>query len=215
MNKVLVFTTWDKFVNFDRRLRARVPQWNENYPDNNRPLVWCDTSNSPTCIQAVSDLSKEGVYLIFQSIDPEVFNTLLQPYANDQFYVLIHHNGMGFGGFSRWPNCFVLRGQHTNNPCDLYRPLFEILINDISDKLEHIIKEVFLPGMKEEFVVNFVKGCDSPQNTDPKLEKAYEFLCSIDEYKEHVVKFYEKYKKSQTKEDYASEFITICELLNE
>ena len=208
--KVLVFTQKGKWINFDDEILQRVNQasWNNQYPNNNNPIVKCGFSGSAFLIPI--DLNKlfdeEGVFLVYDSMDSNSFMILKQQCAGDQVYLLTHSSGIWKqNNFINW-KVFTLSGTHNNRDEDIYYPLFDILTDSMGDKMNRIVNTIFKPRILMNSIYQFMLGCSVPKNQDPQLQQAYQSLLVIDGLKEEVENFYNHYKDCDQEEDYQEAF---------
>lgn len=199
--KVLVFTnrdTWKRNINSNPDLRTT--NWNNNYPDPTHCIKECDFSKSETDLEDVipddanNYANKDGIYLIFDSIDDNNFNQLKKMCANNELYVLTHSSGRTVtqDDFSAATTALILPGTHNNEPEDHYYPIFKILKDTEGDKLNRIINEVFKTQLELETVLLFLHGClGDSRNND--FDKSYQKLHSIPSIQGSVTDFYNKY----------------------
>lgn len=178
--KVVVFTQKGKWNNIDEEILNRVKEadWDEKYPNANNPIVKCGFSGVafliPVALDKLSD--EEGVFLVYDSIAGNSFQTLEQQCRGDKVYVLTHSTGnCQQSAFINWqPKPIVLSGMHTNSSEDHYYPLFDILTDDKDDKMNRIINQVFQSLVNA--ALSLVHHCMADPAFDPSTSPLAKFF---------------------------------------
>lgn len=206
---VLVFTNSGSWRGLDKALRARVKDlWNtqrtetvkvmSDYPSLANPLVRClEKPDAPVSLDPTSaEKIANGVYLVFDELDKELFDKIMTRTQTGESYVLVHTQGFTKALIPYGESRIVLDGKH--EPTDpLYTPVFDILTDKGADKLQRIIK-LLKPTDKESLkntVLTFLIGCMDPkdklEDESPAFQKAYSDLLSHEEISAQVRRFYE------------------------
>lgn len=206
---VLVFTNSGSWRGLDKVLRARVKDlWNthssetvqvmSDYPSQDNPLVRClERPDAPVSLEPTSaDNIADGVYLVFDDLDKEIFDKIMARTQTGVSYVLVHTQGYTKTLIPYGESRIIRDGKH--EPTDpLYTPVFDILTDNGADKLQRIIK-LLKPTDKEALkntVLTFLIGSMDPkdnlQDASPTFQKAYADLLSHEEVSAQVRRFYE------------------------
>lgn len=189
MNRILVFTNEISWRGISDKIRDKV-EWNP-YPNKNNPLMEC----------------APGVYLVYDNIDDIKLNQLFEDGSIEHFYILLHTSGRKIKDFDSWQDCcFIKTGKHENNDFDLYKPTFEIIVDQEGNKLERIVKKVFMPI--KEAAIELLNECLVPIKPLKKLEEsiAYCTLYQKEEYRNDLEEFKKKYETSKSFNEYKEEF---------
>lgn len=205
--KVFVFTQKGKWNNIDDEILKRVnpADWDDKYPNEDNPVVKCVFSDKaylePVALDKLSE--EEGVFLVYDSINSQDFQTLEQQCRGDKVYVLTHSTGnCKQSAFINWqPKPVVLSGMHTNSSEDHYYPLFDILTDNEGNKPNRIIDTVFKPYNKLDTILQFLHGCLVPNNDDDSFVSAYKKLRGDNDIKSVVEDFYVNIYSKQQKSD--------------
>lgn len=212
MNKALVFTNKESWVNISRKIRNRV-KWNDSYPDGNMPVRYVDYQNGEVTLKGVAELSEEGVYLVYDMIDMQLLKQLLDGCEHDNLYVLIHTKGnyKKKEDFDQWQNvCHfeIKKGLHASTP--YYTPLFDILTDAEGNKLERSIKRIFMP--LKEAALELLNECLVPKrNLDES--NAYGILYQKEELRKELDEFRKKYDASSNLNDYKADLERLRDLV--
>ena len=214
MNKVLVFTNKDSWGGISRSIRNRV-KWNDSYPDGNMSVRYVDYQNGESTLKGVSELSEEGVYLVYDKIDRQLLKQLLDGCEHDSLYVLIHSNGdyNKKEVFDPWQNvCHIeiKEGLHVFSSAKYYTPLFDILTDAEGNKLERSIKRIFMP--LKEAALELLNECLVPKrNLDES--NAYGILYQKEELRKELDEFRKKYDASSNLKDYEADLERLRDLV--
>ena len=133
------FNSW--YMGMPSKIKKRV-NWNEDsYPDEENPITKCATDKDDRIIlQSVSNLSAEGVYLVFDQIDKSRLATLLDNCKrnNDRLFILLHSRGFYTQpvDFEKWKEiCTFAKGMHEPGIKYRYEPVFDILTDNLGDAI--------------------------------------------------------------------------------
>ena len=146
-----------------------IEDWDDKYPNENNPIVkfgFPNTSGNaylnPVDLNGISN--EEGIFLVYDNIDNDRFETLKEQCNGDKVFVLTHTTGnCQQNHFNDWNmNPVVLSGSHTNDKADFYNPLFNILTDKDGDKMERILNTIFLPQDNLDVVLRFLHLCLVP-----------------------------------------------------
>lgn len=212
--KVLVFTNYGSWYRGLPEITKRV-DWYDSYPEISNPLVKCVSEpGSETILQPVSNLSDEGVYLVFDEISQNMLATLLDECTqnNDRLFILLHTRGYYTDSkdFESWEkNCSFAKGMHESGIKYKYEPVFDILTDKQGDELNRITHSIFMP--LDNAINTFLDECAVPKK---KLENllSYHILCE-EGFKDAVEAFRNKYESCQSSSEYAEEWDRLNNLL--
>lgn len=169
--KVLVFTQTGKWINLvelAKKMKEKRETWIDKYPNKDKPISKFGFSNDTGAYLDEIDINgisnEEGIFLVYDNIDNDRFETLKEQCDGDKVFVLTHTTGTcQRSSFNDWSmNPFVLSGSHTNEKTDFYNPLFDILTDQDGDKMERILNTIFMPQSNLETVLRFLHLCLDP-----------------------------------------------------
>lgn len=212
---VLVFTNYRKWNNLSDLIKDRVnyDEWNLSYQniENNHVLRYSLNQGKCTLTEA-RQLSDGNIYLIYDNISDKELTALLENCHNSNLYVLTHSTGTITGNwFIARENCTQQEGRHTNDPADLYYPLFNIITDPKPEKIERIIDEVFKPI--SEIAYKFLTYSMSPCNSTDEFYTAYEILRKNPNLTNCIDEFIELYEKCDTFEGYKDEWRRLSDII--
>lgn len=202
MDKVLVFTNYDSGYQGLPNIRVK-DDWYDSYPDENNSIVICATNQeNEATLQAASNLSEEGAYLIYDKIGRSVLEKMLNEckQTKDRLCVLIHSRGRftSINDFNTWENIYTLRGIHEQGRKHLYEPVFDIIADSRNNKLARIVNSIFMP----EAVLGFLNECLVPKKKKTLCNtNSYHFLCKGG-FEDALVSFVKKYESCHKLEEY-------------
>lgn len=211
MDKVLVFTNKDSWVCISRGIRNRV-KW-AFYPEGNKPAWYVDYRNGEVILKEAIDLSEEGVYLVYDTIDHQKLKQLLNNCAHDNLYVLIHSKGCKKADFEPWKElcCIEIKeGLHSSLKENHYTPLFDIVTDTDGNKLERIIRRIFMPI--KEAALELQSECLVPHK-NLKESDAYITLCQKEELRKDLEEFRLKYESCNSYSEYKSDLDLLSKVL--
>lgn len=210
MDKVLVFTSEEKWGNLQDNIQERV-SW-DIYPNEKQPITECVVnSNKKVELCPVKELAHAGIYLVYDSINMLQLKPLLDNCPNDNIYILIHNLGRKEEDFAPWKDhCYILKGKHENYAEELYLPVFEIITDDEGDKLQRIVKSIFMPI--EEAVTELLHECHVPQKNLAE-SNSYRILYRKEEFKKDLDEFKKKYEASDSFDEYKEDLGKLRDLV--
>ncbi len=211
MDKVLVFTNKDSWGCISRGIRNRV-KW-ASFPDVSNPVWYVDYQNGEVLLKEVTDLSEEGVYLVYDTIDLQQLKQLFDKYPQDHLYVLIHSKGRKKADLEPWKETYCLEireGLHVFSSAKFYTPLFDIVTDADGNKLERIIKRIFMPI--KEAALELLSECLEPK-INLEESNAYLTLCQKEELKPELEAFKKKYDASENYSDYKKDLDRLGNIL--
>lgn len=201
MNRVLIFTDAIRWKQMDDDLLDRVaddPTWKTEYPGHGGPQVaeCIFRTGKAASLCRVSDCEREGVYLVYDFIDPESFERIKEQCGKEgELYVLYHENTPSVQlGFDALSNCTSRKGHHEN---DEYEPYYIILgyltdkdddnkLGRIVDKLRKLNRADRIARLTDSFIPLSV----NPAADRDALKKVYDELRAFSEVKDLVDDFY-------------------------
>lgn len=214
MNKVLVFTNYPRWAelqhnNFD----TDDVEWNDKYKNiqNDKVLKCGVNKQNVAMLLPAHDLSidNEGVYLVYDEIDDNSLKFILNQCSNDELFVLYHRGDelrnriTQFGVY-----CTMVRGYHDSASC--YYDVFNILTDDRPNKTERIIHLVFLPKIKEDFLL----GCMTPNNNEEVFVHACNILRNLPYLNNLMEEFLVLYQSNHGTPEFQNKWIEIRDALN-
>lgn len=211
MDKVLVFSNKDSWGCISRGIRNRV-KW-VSFPDVSKPIWYVDYQNGDVLLKEVADLSEEGVYLMYDTIELQQLKPLLDNCQNDNLYVLIHSKGRKKADFEPWKEtcCIEIKeGLHVFSSAKFYTPLFDIVTDTDDNKLERIIKRIFMP--LKEAALELLSECLVPQN-NLEESNAYLTLYQNEEFRQELEVFKKKYEECENYSDYKEDLVRLQSVL--
>ena len=178
MNKVLVFTNYSRWFELKHNFDIDDVEWNNKYKNiqNDKVLKCGVNKQNMAMLLPVQDLliDNEGVYLVYDEIDDNSLGFILNQCSNDDLFVLYHKSDelririTQFGIY-----CKMVRGYHDS--ASYYYDVFDILTDNKPNKTERIIRLVFLPKVKADFLL----GCMTPDNNSESFVHACNILRNI------------------------------------
>lgn len=210
MDKVLVFTSEEKWENLQDDIQERV-NW-DIFPNEKQPITECVVnSNNEVELSPVKELAHAGIYLVYDSVNMQQLKALLDNCPNDNLYILIHNHGRKMEDFSPWKQqCMIKMGKHENHPQNLYLPAFDIITDADGNKLERIIKRIFMPI--KEAALELLSECLEPK-INLEESNAYLTLCQKEELKPELEAFKKKYDASENYSDYKEDLDRLSNIL--
>ena len=162
--KVLIFTNFGKWQNIYTTQQEQEsfawPDFNNNF-GTKYTILKC--TGSDPALEVVEDFAKGCVFLVFDEVDKDTLLPMIDNCPNDKFYVLFHDKGHYQNELKE--RCVCLKGNHSGNTYDHYRPTFDLLkernIGEESLR-ENIIKSIFKDLY--EIVFQFLSECSFPHN---------------------------------------------------
>lgn len=136
--------------------------------DENQPLLLFDENDHK--FKIASDLSKDGLYFIYDLISEEDFNKLIKGLEKPDFYILRHTKpDFKLKGFSN-----ILKGvtEKKEKKGLFYPDIVEILTDSIGGKVNRIFEVLFTFDPKEEELTEDVFDAIYNNNSDEEIAKA-------------------------------------------
>lgn len=211
MDKVLVFTSEEKWENLQDDIQERV-NW-DIFPNEKQPITECVVnSNNEVELSPVKELAHAGIYLVYDIVNMQQLKPLLDNCADDNIYILIHNHGRKMEDFSPWQQqCMIKTGKHENYDKDLYLPTFDIITDANGNKLERIIKKIFQPI--KEAALDLLSECLVPKSNLEESD-AYFTLCQKEEFRPELEAFKKKYDASESYSDYKEDLDRLSKIIN-
>lgn len=222
MSVVLVFTNFDSWLGIEDPSIIEARGWDQaHFPKSSQPIKKCvfgkespailedvEAKELPACIQ-------DGVYLIYDEIGRNRFNSLVNLTEKKESYVVVHdHGNYHETDIPSSGKRITVSGLHMPGPNLFYVPIFKILTDGKGNEQERIVT-LFNPPL--EAVLRFLNECLKPGNTNPLLEESFKKICSDTGTNEEVCKavteFYKKYKEQKKLEDYEDDLTQIRDIL--
>lgn len=215
MNKVLVFTYAEGWNDLSVLFMSKFDdkEWDDRYQTIENDLVYkCGVNDSNLAIlQPVNNLSisDDGVYLVYDSIDDNTLQNLLNQCKNDNLYILIHSHGVNRSNISNLEiKCKVFEGAHVST--DYYYGVFKVLTDDKPYKTKRIIKLLL-----NDQISAFLHGCMTPHNTSGKFCTAYNILLEEPCLNKYIEEFMTLYNHSDSFNDYKTQLAALRDKIEE
>lgn len=200
MNRVLIFTDAIRWKQMDDSLLDQVaddPTWKTEYPGQGGPQVaeCIFRTGKAASLRRVSDCEREGVYLVYDFIDPESFERIKEQCGKDgELYVLYHGNTPSVQlGFDALSNCTSRMGHHENDEDEPYFIILGYLTDNNDDKLGRIVDKLRKLNRAEKLARlsdSFITLSVNPSTDWDALKRVYDELCAFSEVKDLVEAFY-------------------------
>ena len=154
-------------------------------------------------------IDNEGVYLVYDEIDDNSLKFILNQCSNDELFVLYHKGDELRNRISKFGvYCKMVRGYHDSASC--YYDVFDILTDDNPNKTERIIHLVFLPKIKEDFLL----GCMTPNNNEDVFVHACNILRNLPYLNNLMEEFLVLYQSNHGTPEFQNKWIEIRDALN-
>ncbi len=219
MSRVFVFTNWDSFS----RLGLKNNPWNaEVFPNMNHPycqIFFSEEKTAELVSVSLSDLEKDGAYLVYDSIDGAAIKTLAGACRAGEVFILTHTTNKKsiVPAFCRQaltnPSVYVREGVHEQYD-KYYYHVFDALTGLSDGRFDKVLSLLrpFAAVELQNVALRFFNGCMQPQNRDRGFFTAYEGLLEDEEIKQKIQSFYKDYYKGKTRvEDYQEELGKVSE----